>query len=261
MIATAEDMYIAVLDGIKKNSTSILRPESFNRLINDWGQDEWMKTNCLTPELNEKQINDLQRVTVVTDGTCKYNSNILYPIRTEYSSGTVYSTSIFGYPISTSTLTLNNLTTTPNSTQVYPEFMRLLVVSFKITYGTDNECDLTGISEWLDAKIMRADQRNVIMDNPFRCPKDSRLYYERMADKIVLITGTNSTAYAMRLEYIRKPVAIFFDVNGTSHVNCEFSSEVQKEIVDIAVRTYLERIKDPRWQSFLQEEMIRQKSK
>ena len=104
---------------------------------------------------------------------------------------------------------------------------------------------------------MRSDQRNVILNNPFRKPKDSRLYYEILDGKIRLITGTNSIGYAMRLEYLRYPKQIFFDKDGNNHVHCEFAPQQQKEIVDIAVRTYLERVMDPRYKSFLNEQAIK----
>jgi hypothetical protein len=84
--------------------------------------------------------------------------------------------------------------------------------------------------------------------------------------KIRLINETSSTAYALRLEYLRYPIEIFYDENNPQDyplggsINCEFGSQQKKEIIEVAVRTYLERVKDPRWQSFLQEEMLRKAS-
>lgn len=39
---TAENIYKAVLDGIKKESTAVLTPEAFNRLINNSALTEWL---------------------------------------------------------------------------------------------------------------------------------------------------------------------------------------------------------------------------
>lgn len=252
MIETAEDIYRAFLDGIKKNSTSIVTPNQFNRIINDWGQDEWLKQNCLTIEFNQKQIEDLERIRVVTDGEFTLNGNVIYPIAST-------STNLFTIP-KYEFIIANRLTNDDISTQTYPPYYRLLNVAFKLEYGSENECGLTGISEWLDAKIMRSDLRNVIIDNPFRKPTDARLYYEIINGQIRLITGTNSVGHSMRIEYLRRPNDIMF-IPGSNGTNCEFNHEVQKEIVDIAVRIYLERVKDPRWQSFMQEEIIRKQIK
>ena len=101
------------------------------------------------------------------------------------------------------------------------------------------------------------------------------MYYEIKGGKKDLITGTSSTGDSMRLEYIRYPRRIFYDSTnsteqtgptytytaGSGCVNCELSEQQRQEIVDIAVREYLERIKDPRYKSFLQEEAIKSQSK
>jgi len=252
MLETAEDIYRAFLDGIKKNSTSIVTPNQFNRIINDWGQDEWLKQNCLTIEFNQKQIEDLERIRVVTDGEFTLNGNVIYPIAPTTSN-------LFIIPKYTYDI-VNRQPDGTEGLQTYPPYYRLLNVSFKLEYGSENECGLTGISDWLDAKIMRSDLRNVIMDNPFRKPTDARLYYEILNGQIRLITGTNSIGYSMRIEYLRRPNDIVF-VPGEEGTPCEFNHEIQKEIIDIAVRVYLERVKDPRWQSFIQEELIRKQIK
>ena len=77
----------------------------------------------------------------------------------------------------------------------------------------------------------------------------------------------------MRLEYIRKPTRIFLDVDSNGammadapnpnylanigSVNCELTEFQRQEIVDMMVETYLERVKDERYKSNLQEQMIK----
>ncbi len=257
MITNVTEMYKAFLDGIKKDSTAIVNPVQFNRIINDWGQDEWIKENALAIEFNQKQIDDLDKIRCVTDGYFSYNSVTLFPIAPQADNSKIFTIPKYENNIR---VRLDNGTV---ETRTFPSYLRLQNVAFKLLYGQNQECGLTGISGWLDSHIMRSDLRNVIMNNPLREPKDSRLYYELIDGKIRLITneGSTSQGYAMRIEYLRYPNAIFFDENNTSHIDCEFAPQQQKEIVDIAVRTYLERVKDPRYQSFLNEEMLKSVSK
>jgi len=260
MITTTTDMYRTFLDGIKKAETSIVNPSAFNRIINSWGQDEWIQANAMVAELTSKQHEDMEKIRVATDGLYTYDSSIIFPISPDTSQSYVFS-----IPKHNTTVNVRIADGSVVS-DVLPKYLRFLNVMFKITYGSENECDLTGESGWLKADIMKSDQRPVIENNPLRSPKDSRLYYEMIDGKIRLITGTNSIGYSMRLEYFRYPIEIFFNesaptdtgVPATGSVMCEFAPEQVKEIVDTAIRVYLERVKDPRYQSFLNEEKIRQ---
>ena len=119
---------------------------------------------------------------------------------------------------------------------------------------------------------MRSDNKIPILKSPYRKPKDSRLYYEVFNRVIHLITGTPSYGVAMNLEYLRWPVNIFFDelnqddtpgadyTPGNGSINCELPPVIRKEIVDIAVRIYLERVRDPRYQTYLNESQMRDRS-
>lgn len=262
MILNVTQMYQAFLDGVKKESTAVINPVQFNRIINDWGQDEWIKENALAIEYNQKQIDDLDKIRCVTDGEFKWNNaGTLVTL----SSIAPESKNTFEIPKFNQVGIACRLNDGTVATQDYPRYLREQNVSFKLQYGDNQECGKTGVSNWLKASIMRSDQRAIILDNPFRSPKDNRLYYELLDGKIRLITSDNSTsiAYALRLEYLRYPRVINFDINNNHllHVDCEFGPQQQKEIVDIAVRTYLERVRDPRYQSFLNEAAIKQISK
>lgn len=252
MITTTIDLYRTTLDGCKKESTAPLTIPKFNRLIAE-AQEIWSRSKVQDVEFSKKRIEDLQMLRVVTDGV-NGNPSTISPVATNK----------FPLPVS---LTVGD--------EVYPDFLRLQSVSFKIAYS-GNDCN-TGTSDWLGAKILRSDSRSSILRNPYRKPKDNRLYYEIIDNNIILTTGTASTGSSMRLDYLRKPVTIFLDVdvngvmmadlpnpNYTAHtgsVNCEFNEFQRQEIVDIAVRIYLERVQDPRYKSFLQEEMIKSQSK
>ncbi len=245
MILTVTDMYKAFLAGIKKEQTTIAPPSTFNQLINE-EQDKWFKEKVYAVELDQKRIDDLQVLRVVTDGVYEYSGIVLNPIGPDTYNGYV-----FTLPINPAQHINNMWAGVPPlaTQQTYPRYRRLLNIEFKIRYN-DNECELIGISEWLKAHIMRSDQLSEIKENPYRKPKDSRLYYEIINNKIRLITGTSSTGVGMKLEYLRYPdVITFVAINDPLNVDCELLPEQQQEIVDRAVVTYIERSKNPRYQT------------
>lgn len=278
-------MYQAFLDGIKKYGTGAVDPNAFNRIINDWGQHQWIKENIRHGiELTQDLIDRLSVLRVVTDGEYMFSRNIdldskyvLHPIvpnseviwfqyltKNGLTNALPNSDKYFKYPLS------HSLELTGGTKVWYPPYLRLLNVSFKIEY-IENECKKTGVSEWLDAKIMRSDNKTVIWKNVFRKPNDSRLYYEIINEHIVLSTGTKSKGHSMKLEYLRYPNNIYFNTNnggnleleqtgipdytGTTQgsVNCELPNYLRQEVVDMAVRTFVERVKDPRYQSYINE--------
>lgn len=208
MLDTAKETYNAFLDGIKKSYTGTVKPAIFTRLMNDWGLDEWLKQNVSLEEgveVTQKQIDDLQNLKVITDGVQVYNSDIMYSIIPDATGST-----FFTRPDGITPILNTNSTTT--AILAYPKYLRLLNVMFKITY-VNNVCDLTGTSDWLKAQVMRSNERPIIMDNYYFAPADDNLYYELTNEKVKLITGTSSTPYSMKLEYLRMPNKFYFDAN------------------------------------------------
>lgn len=274
MLETTQDIFKAVLDGVKKESIGTIQPAYFNRLINE-SQDIWRKRKAQEIEADQKRIDDLQYLRAVTDGVYEWKGTVV-PVITY--SGT--NTKLFRLPVTEDIA--NGITINGN---VYPAYWRLLATAFKIMYsGNDCYAD-NGVSDWLDARIMRSDQRNRIMRNPWRRPTDERLYYEIIQNQVQLINtttvssfpNTSSTGVSMKLEYLRMPFKIFFDETNTTDqtvgtatypsytpgdgcVNCELIGDHRQEIVDIAIEQYLERVKNPRYQSFMQEQMIKNQS-
>ncbi len=285
ILETTHQMYMSFLDGIKKYGTGAVDPDAFNRIINDWGQDQWIKENMRHGiELTQDLIDRLSVLRVITDGVYSYSKRIdldsKYPLLPlpandkvtsfQYLSAAPLLVAVpqsdkyFKYPLS------HSLEISAGTKVWYPPYLRLLSVAFKIEY-VNNICGLTGISNWLDAKILRSDNKAVNYKNPFRKPKDDRLYYEIINEHFVLTTGTESKGDSMRLDYLRYPRRIYFnkvnnnnpdleqtgepvyDTSVSGSVNCELPNDLRQEVVDIAVRTYVERVKDPRYQSFINE--------
>ena len=288
ILETTYQMYQSFLDGIKKYGTGAVNPEAFNRIINDWGQDQWIKENVRKgSEITQDVIDRLSVLRVITDGVYAFSRRIdlsdkyiLDPIfSNEFLTSFKYKSAssstliipkvdnYFKYPLSHELTVVNG----GNKEYIYPPYLHLLSVQFKIEY-INNECGLKGISVWKDADILRSDNRAVLKQNPFRKPKDDRLYYEILNEHIVLTTGTESKGREMNLDYLRHPRKIFFNVKngGNVHleqegipdysgtidngsVNCELPNDLRQEIVETAVRTYIERVQDPRYQTIINE--------
>ena len=266
ILETTIDMYKAFLDGIKKSHQGTVSPDAFNRLINDWGQDEFMSKYADQVELTQKEIDKISVLRVITDNIFKYSTRI--------DGGSAYAlppipvssiNNYFNYPFDKDTTI---------SSVLYPAYRRFGGVQFQLQYINDR-CNRAGYSEYKSAKVLKSDQRTILYSNNYRKPNEDRLYFYFSGKDIVLDCGQRigiqSKGVKMILEYYRYPRKIFFDTQkptteqigtpvytvNTGCVNCEFPGYVKKEIVDIAVRNFLERSKDPRYQSFLNEIQIK----
>lgn len=241
MLRTTDDMYRATVEGINKHRTSIIIPDKWNKLIN-LAQLDYCRDHIVNGEVIQKRIDDLRMLYIVDEINA----------------------------ITTKTFPLPNGTNVNNSQgTILPLYMRLLSVAFKINY-VNNVCGLTGLSDWIyNVKVLKSDNRNIIKRNPFRRPSDAKIYQRQIGDAIEIDTGTSSTAAVMHIEYFKWPVEIFYNVNAIpdtgdpaiGSVNCELPPEQRQEIVDYAVRIYIERSQDPRYRTILNEEQITGQSK
>jgi hypothetical protein len=254
MITTVRDMYDLFLDGIKKERISTVPPTGFNRIINE-AYDVWYRNKSIQIEQDQKRIDDLQGLRVITDGIHKYGVVILSPIPAlDITGNPVYGRNLFPLPIpitNGSDVTINGI--------VYPEYRRMLGVMFKIQYKGD-PCHTDGeLSDWKEAFIMRSNQRAEVKKNPFRKPTGSRIYYELLDNIIRLDLGdSNNFGVSMKLDYIKHPKSIYYNAqNPSASIMCELQSDQCTEIVELAVRIYAERVSDPRYQTQLYEQSMR----
>lgn len=259
MITTPEDMFKVFLDGIKKERISTVEPDYFVRLINTEALPLFYRQKSVAIEYDQKKMDDLQILRVVTDGVYEYSGSVLSPISALETNigGNVLLHNLFPLPIGDSNgsdVVIGGIT--------YPEYMRLLNVSFKLRYYGD-PCETDGtLSGWKKAKFMRSNERSVIMRNPHRRPNGkSRLYYEIIGNKLRLETGdeTDTIGVSMRVEYLKYPRLMVYNPLDPSvaDVMLEFQSNQCLEIIEIATRIYIERVSDPRYQTKLYEEQQR----
>lgn len=219
ILNSIEDMYRLFLDNIKRESTAVVPPTLFNRLINE-AQLSVVLATARNVELGEEQIGNLKEVhpkPVVLTGV--------------------------------------------NEFQIPNGHLRTLGVMTKLQYGPDQECGLTGISDWLPVQFLSADKKTIVYKNPYRKPTDVRLYYLQYDQVFQVLTG-GSTAIELLLDYLILPADMnFVDVNNPLNVDCVLSVPMKKKIVEEAARIHLERLMNPRYQSFYQEQVLRQQEK
>lgn len=239
MWTTGNDIYISFTDGIRRTSQSVVPKSKFVRLWNEWALPEWMKINTSIKEgveLTEKQIEDLQSLIVRTDGIT-YN-----PISPS-------TTNVFPLPIDhTSTVSINTIdpSTYVVAAELLPICTRVLRVWFK----------LSATGSWIKSYPLRTIDESFVLNSQYSAPSTTLLYHRTYSNNIQAVTPTGYTATMMELMYIRYPNQMsYVDPNIT--YTLDLHQEQLEEVRDIAVRLYLERVKDPRWQSFLQEEMLK----
>lgn len=210
-LTTAENIYKAVLDGIKKESTAVLTPTQFNRLMNTEALIEWMKDKA---------------------GSADYDQHFVDALRNLYKYSPEIDITQEGFPL-------------PNN------YYRLENVSFKLWRDDDK----TELSDWLPVKRMKADSLSVMKVNPFRTPSDTRLYYYQQGNFVINYPSNEKVAKA-RMFYLSMPEPITYEPGGTTQ-NGNLLPEQNKEVIDIAVRIIVERVKEERYQTVLIEENLK----
>ena len=235
MLATAQDIYMAFLDAIRKQHTGVVKPSYFTRLWNIYAMIEWIAQNsCFKEgvELTQKQLDDLRMLRRIEhiDPESGLENTFLLP------------------------------GCSPVADMAVPKYKRALRIKFKLDYDTtaDQEEGFTGESKYLKSFVMRSDEESIIEDSHYRKPSDSNLYYRFIKNYIVMITDPDigSDAKSMYLDYLVYPNEMYFADTWTYDI--DLPSEQLKEIIDVAARIYLKRIKDPLFQAELQGEVMRQ---
>lgn len=221
MWTTADDIYISFLDGVRRTSQSVIKKSVFTRVWNEWALPQWTKINLSGVEgveLTEKQIEDLQSLIIHTDGIV-------------YNPITPSSTNIYDLPDGT----------------IYPSYKRVLRVWFRFSTTGD----------WIKSYPLRSIDESFVLNSKYSAPSLTLLYHRMRSDKIQAVTPVGYSTTEMNLMYVKEPNLIVYTAPDTITYTIDFKQEQLEEIRDISVRIYLERAKDPRWQSFIQEEMLK----
>ena len=238
IISGAEEMYRAFLRGIRAQHTGVVLPEYWNPFINEV-QLNIVKKKLPLNEFDQKHIDDLNILRCVTDGDTLARS---YTILSEASTG------VYNIPVGDFTIPSNLTPITTVAGVIYPLYLHGISVMFK---RSNVVADI-----WKPGYLLRSDTKGMIDNNPYRASSSTRIYYERVGNQIRRIGGDTAVpSYKMRLEYYRYPRVIYYDSNseGAATYDPELGVSVNQEIVEEAIRVFLERKTDPRYKTYINE--------
>lgn len=217
---TAQETYRAVLAELRKNNTSTMTPAEFN--YHAWvGQVEYVKTRYWGYDQHQKAIDDLQKITVVTDGVAGN------PAPLANVGNNVQGEEAFALPKDGAT-----------------PYMFLLNAQFRITYVND-PCN-TGESGWVAgyARPYNENSQNVYDQSN----ETDRVHYRLSNDLVRPLPGTyNGYVSGARISYLRYPVRMLLDeTTGESVTDPELDDRVMMEVVKWISHSFLETIESYR---------------
>ncbi len=213
-LENAKDVYMAVLDGIKKESTAVLLPEQFNRLINVDAMTEWLNEIAPVNDFDQSIVDALSNLVKVKRLTPTVTEDGYY---------------VFNLPTN---------------------YYRLQSVSFKLKKDGKE-------TDWMPVTRVRSDSYSKAVSgvNPYRKATDKRLYYMQVGNTIKSFP-TNDKVLSAKIIYLSRPAPIIYNPDG-NHSRGNLNKEQKKDVVDIAVRVFLERVKEERYQTQLMEKNLK----
>ena len=228
ILDTAEKLFKYFLQEVRKERTVVITPQAWTEFINPVILD-WVKTKLPELEFNQKRIDDLEAIKVLTDGG-------QYPYIRDAET---------------------NVFVIPYSTDGYPSYLHGLSAEFGYISseaeddGQNDEQAAQAAVVALEYRtagiILRSDNRVVRKKNPYRQPDDDTfIYFENRGGRIYSIPKEKEYNQLV-LEYYRYPEEITFD--GTTGSTGSFMPTQNKEIMDLAVVQYLEVVESPRLQT------------
>lgn len=263
MLSNSSELMRMFLYGIKKGDTTTVLPAKFVRIWNEWGMRDWMKSHGLFD--NRIEQDDIIRDKFRNLIQIYFYTHISSYVRTFQIPDGV----IKGYSYDEDPTTMTAMGTGGSVGDAIPpvlvpatmpKYLRHLSAMFMLNYSSysSQECSLTGLSDWLDSEMIFADSEGVLRAAYYFRPSDSRLYHKIIGNKIYLLNGEESEPRWIRLEYIKYPNEMSYDIDEEEFsYDIDLSTDQLQEVVDSCVRVHLENIKSERYQSFLKEEEIR----
>ena len=255
MLETAKEQFEYFLAEVRKERTVVITPKYWTTFVNPIVID-WVKTKLPEHEFNQKRIEDLQAIKCLTDNdqyefvlaVAKDENRFLIP-----KNETKWPRYLHGISASFRFRIFGESDTKP------PDISPLAVSTLKpydvgtITdpWGLGREDILkyaTGRGDTYRAgKIYRSDKRVLNKFNPYRQPDSQYVYFEARQGSILVTSKDNMWWNVMELEYYSYPDDVEFST--TVDKPGSFGPAQNKEIMDMAVTRYLERVSDQRIQT------------
>lgn len=265
---TTKDYYEAFTDGIRRSFTSIIPPTLFCRIIQD-AELEWVMTKLPDREFVQKRIDDINILRVATDNTFLVNEVVVPEIKPFTANFFPVPRKENGHYNETTGMVTLNKGVFEND---YPIYLQGCRVDFRLSASS---------SEWSEAKLLRSDDRGHVLKSVYRSPRPGKIYYEISGQHIKAHLPSGEQALGMNLEYYTYPRKVWFDESnqadnlnfpsetngkkpyesGYGSVNSIFEEYQKREIIDLAVRMFLENRSSARYQTALNEFAIKNNKK
>lgn len=226
MITTTAQMSTYVLEGLNKTAASSVTPAEFEVIING-ALMEFVQKRYRAFDTDQQARDDL-RVLVPA------------PLTIPNTGGTSAGQELFQLPYVQS----------PSIGESHG-YMHLLNVGLALVdeQGDPIPCSIS--DGFVVARPLHLDGSYTADRNPFWRPTNREPYYILSGHAFRVRTG-GAIASQARIEYLRYPSRLTL-----SGGEPELPAHANQEICDIAIRKGLERIRDPRWQSFIQEQQLK----
>lgn len=226
---TAQEMYDELLQFVNKQKTATIYPDEFEILINKI-QLTWVLNRISDDDVSQKRIEDLRILRVVDE----FNN-----AGTNIPGGEVFA---IPYDPNSNVVTPDN----PGGNNGY-----LIAQAVEFKFQSLDPC-VTGVTDYMPADPYIKGDQKYIVDNPFRKPIVNEPYFLERKNNIYVYGGDKAYAIKLRLSYYRYPRLI--SVLSIPNISCELPLHAHKEIVDMAVTSYLENIESPRYQSSIMQQ-------
>lgn len=224
MIVTAEDAYMYVLDGLKKEGAGTLYPSDFNH---DWNR---------------------AALAYVKERIGKDQPLLIPPPLTITNSG---------QPTNGQEVFLLPFTATPAPGQSHG-YLHLLNVCQTIKRQGSDESDEC-LVPCATSRLLTRDQRLAIKNNPFWKPTLTEPYHYQTGHQLRTIVPVGYYTESITIEYVETPIKVVFVSPGSpQNVDPQFTPAINQEIADIAIRSRLEIIESRRFQTAAAKEQIEQ---
>lgn len=241
---------------VKLSNTSVVRPETFQDYYNN-SQIEFVRGNyVIGGDAKQMNIDNIQHLRIITDGFMKWKGTALDPIASQDDK----SVPLF--------IEWNqNYKNSSNVDIAAPKYLRRASVSCKIEYGNDDPCKRGGqLSEYMDARYLKANQRNLIKKSTIRGISNEKPYYFIADNKILFELYGSSKLHSVIIEYYRYPVNIAWnkgsgvqDTDGGTYpaygitqdtIHPELQDEDVRIVCRMAAQRYIESVQSKRIQTF-----------
>lgn len=223
-VTNIEEAYRYFLYLINKDNTYTITPYKFNIIINS-SMINWIKGILSTNEVNQTRIEDLSILFI--DGSSKDRKIPMYASYANIPEDSMYN-------------------------------VRAI---FDVEYK-NSPCYSDGVKYKQIASLIKSDLLSAFQLNYYLKPLDSRMYYFYTEDKVKLLTGADSglsesKGIAMYLDYYRYPKKLEYIDGGDNSDKFELKASQMQAVVEKAAQEFLEINRDPRYQSYLNEQVQR----